>query len=88
MFRISSLYKSGPGFNPTPSGSITLVLAFDPAITVATSPLLNCGSESTQSILSSSILPWISAMRAGLGLDASPKEIAPDALRSKAFSKY
>ena len=83
-----SKYKSGPRVNPTPSGSITFVLAFDPAITVATSPLLNCGSESTQSILSSCILACISAIRAGLGLDASVREIAPHALKSKVFSKY
>ena len=63
------------------------VFASVPESTVSTKPGLNCGSERTQFISSSSTRPWISAIRAGLGSVASPSEIAPAAGKSKLVSK-
>ena len=67
---------------------MTALLACVPSITAFTKPSLYCGSASTQWISSFSTLSLISLRRAGLGSEASPKEIAPEALILKYFSKY
>jgi len=78
-----------PVTKPEPSGSTTPEVSTPVSPNTAlTIPGLYWGSVNTQLTLRSSTSCLISAIRPGLGLDASEIEIDPAAIMPKRFSKY